>query len=297
MKPTVRIRDKLRRQPDSPGDSESASVDSAESELRDLYLDLLEGALTHTLYDPPDTRDPPQHVREAFADEFKRLGLSLKPGEVRETVLRTEGRDWPVYAQTMVGVERLRNVRRCIEAVLTDRVAGDLIEAGCWRGGVTIMMRGVLSAYRDRDRVVWAADSFAGLPTPDEQRYPADVGDRGHTAEELAVSLDEVRGNFRRYGLLDEQVRFLPGWFRETLPTVRDHRWAIVRLDGDLYESTMNGLVNLYPGLSPGGFLIVDDYGFDNCRAAVEDYRREHGITEEIQRIDWTGAFWRRRKQ
>ena len=133
------------------------------------------------------------------------------------------------------------------------------------------MMRGVLSAYGDRERVVWAADSFAGLPAPDEERYPADVGDRGHTAEELAVPLDEVQDNFRRYGLLDEQVKFLPGWFRETLPTVSKQRWAIVRLDGDLYESTMDGLVNLYPRLSPGGFLIIDDYGFDNCRAAVDD--------------------------
>ncbi len=289
------IRNKLRRQPDSAVKSEPANTDG-QSELRDHYLELLERALTHTLYHPPDTRDPPQHVREAYAEEFKRLGLSVRPQEVRETAHRTDGRDWPVYAQTMVGVQRLRNIRRCTETVLTDRVAGDLIEAGCWRGGVAIMMRGVLSAYGDRDRTVWAADSFAGLPPPDEERYPADVGDRGHTAEELAVPLDEVQDNFRRYGLLDEQVRFLPGWFRETLPTVSKQRWAIVRLDGDLYESTMDGLVNLYPRLSPGGFLIIDDYGFDNCRAAVEDYRREHGITEEIQRIDWTGAFWRRPK-
>ena len=269
---------------------------SAQPELRDLYLELLEGALTHTLYHPPDTRDPPEHVRVAFAEEFKRLGLSPRPEETREAALRAQGRDWPVYAQTMVGVERLRNVRRCVETVLADGIPGDLIEAGCWRGGVAMMMRGVLQAHGDRDRVVWAADSFAGIPAPDEERYPADVGDRGHTAEELAVSLEEVQDNFRRYGLLDQQVKFLAGWFRETLPSVRDHRWAVVRLDGDLYESTMDGLVNLYPGLSAGGYLIVDDYGFDNCRAAVEDYRREHGITDEIQRIDWTGAFWRRRE-
>jgi O-methyltransferase len=287
------IRNKLRRQ-GSVGEPGATRTDATQPELRDLYLELLERALTHSLYYPPDSRDPPQYVRDAYAEEFKRLGLSPRPPEVRETARRAEGRDWPVFAQTMVGPERLRNVRRCVETVLADRIPGDLIEAGCWRGGVTIMMRGVLNAYNERDRVVWAADSFAGIPAPDEQRYPADVGDRGHTADELAVPLEEVRDNFGRYGLLDDQVRFLAGWFRDTLPTVGDHRWAVIRLDGDLYESTMDGLVNLYPGLSTGGYLIIDDYGFDNCRAAVDDYRREHGITEEIQRIDWTGAFWRR---
>lgn len=283
--------------PDSEGDSAGARSDP---ELRTLYLDLLERALTHTLYYPPDTRELPEHLQEAFAQEFLRLGVAQEflrlnePKDSRDAERREEGKDWPVYAQTMVGLKRLRNVRECVESALADEVPGDLVEAGCWRGGVAIMMRGILRAHDIEDRTVWAADSFAGLPEPDVGRYPADSGDVGHTLEELAVSIDEVRDNFRRYGLLDDQVKFLEGWFKQTLPTLRDRRWAVVRLDGDLYESTMDGLVNLYPRLSPGGYLIVDDYGFDNCRAAVEDYRREHGITEEIQRVDWTGAFWRR---
>lgn len=257
-----------------------------------LYLDLLERAVTHTLYDPADTGPPPEFARAAFEREFKRLGI--RPEPISAEQMRAEGRDWPVYAPTMVGLERLRNVRACVESVLADEVPGDLIEAGCWRGGVAILMRGILAAHAVTDRSVWAADSFAGLPPPDEERYPADAGDQNHTAEELAVSLDEVCGNFRRFGLLDERTRFLEGWFKDTLPGMRDRSWAVVRLDGDLYESTMDGLVNLYPGLSVGGYLIIDDFAFDNCRAAVEDYRREHGITEQIESIDWTGAFWRR---
>jgi O-methyltransferase len=71
--------------------------------------------------------------------------------------------------------------------------------------------------------------------------------------------------------------------------------WSVVRLDGDLYESTMDGLANLYPGLSPGGFLIVDDYGgLAPCRAAVDDYRRDNRIAEEIVEIDWAGVYWRK---
>jgi hypothetical protein len=290
------LRERLGRQ-DSDG---GPTPTHTEPDLRSLYLDLLEGALTHTLYHPPDTRELPPDVKEEFAEEFLRLGVAQEflrlgePKDARDAERRAEGKDWPVYAQTMVGLKRLRNVRDCVETVLADGVPGDLIEAGCWRGGIAIMMRGILRAYGVEDRLVWAADSFAGLPEPDERRYPADAGDRGHTVEELAVSIDEVGDNFRRYGLLDDQVKLLPGWFSETLPGVQNRRWAVIRLDGDLYESTMDGLVNLYPGLSTGGYLIVDDYGFDNCRAAVEDYRREHGITDEIQRIDWTGAFWRR---
>jgi O-methyltransferase len=265
-------------------------------ELRGRYLDLLERAITHNLYHPPDTGEPTGFRREEFRRELERTGgvegLSLGSPQMA----RLKGRDLPIYAPTMVGRDRLRNVRRIVEQVVADRVPGDLIEAGCWRGGVGILMRGVLEAYGSRDRSVWLADSFQGVPAPNEERYPADAGDLNHTADELAVSLGEVQSNFRRFGLLDERVRFLEGWFRDTLPGVRDRRWAVVRLDGDLYESTMDGLVNLYPGLAVRGYLIVDDFGFPNCRAAVDDYRREHGITEPIERIDWTGVYWRRRE-
>lgn len=261
---------------------------------RELYIDLLERAVTHTLYFPTDKREPPDDVQESFKAELERAGID-DIGWFGDLELREEGRDWPIYAQTMVGVKRTRNVRRCVEALLAERIPGDLIEAGCWRGGTAIMMRGILKAHDVRDRTVWAADSFAGLPKPDGERFPADAADINYKVEELAVPIAEVRNNFFRYGLLDGQVRLLEGWFNETLPTLAAERWALVRLDGDLYESTMDGLVNLYPRLSPGGFLIVDDYGWVNCRQAVEDYRNEHSIDEPIERIDWAGAFWRKR--
>jgi O-methyltransferase len=198
----------------------------------------------------------------------------------------------------MVGLTRLRNLRECIADVVTGGVPGDLMETGVWRGGATIFMRAALKAYGDTQRMVWAADSFQGLPRPDP-RYPADAGDpHWRWSEFLGVSQTEVEANFRRYGLLDDQVRFLPGWFQDTLPTAPVDRLAVLRLDGDMYESTKVALDALYPKVSPGGYVIVDDYkNLPGCKAAVDDYRAENGIDEPMQDIDWTAIFWQRRRQ
>jgi O-methyltransferase len=150
-------------------------------------------------------------------------------------------------------------------------------------------------AYGDLTRTVWLADSFQGLPKPNPGRYPADRDDRLWAKTELAVSLDEVKANFDRYGLLDDQVRFLQGWFSETLPSAPIDRLAVLRLDGDMYESTKVALDALYPKLSVGGYVIVDDYGaIPACRQAVSDFRLENGVEEPIHSIDWTGVYWRR---
>ena len=169
------------------------------------------------------------------------------------------------------------------------------METGVWRGGASIYMRGVLAAYGVTDRIVWLADSFSGLPKPNESDYPADKDLDLSGIEYLSVSVDEVRHNFERYYLLDDQVRFLVGWFKDTLPNAPVERLAVLRLDGDLYESTMDALGSLYPKLSTGGFLIVDDYGeIAACAKAVNDYREAHGVTDQIIEIDHDGVYWRK---
>ncbi|TSD93146.1 hypothetical protein FOS14_23755 [Skermania sp. ID1734] len=208
--------------------------------------------------------------------------------------LRADGRDWPQLAHTMTGVARMKNLQFCVEDVLARGIPGDFIETGVWRGGSCIFMRGILAAYGVNDRRVWVADSFEGLPPPDPSKYPADAGDALYTYSQLAVSKEDVQQNFRRYGLLDDQVVFLKGFFRDTLPTAPISQLAIVRLDGDMYESTMDGLNNLYPKLSEGGYLIVDDYALPGCRQAVTDFRAAHGITDPMEVIDWTGVYWRK---
>jgi O-methyltransferase len=203
-------------------------------------------------------------------------------------------RDICQFSHTMVGRKRLENIIHCLDVIKVDGLAGDLAETGVWRGGACILMRGYLAAWNMRDKIVWVADSFEGLPKPSM------LQDLGYdlSAERvpiMAVTLEEVQENFRRYSLLDGQVRFLKGWFRDTLPVAPIDKLALLRLDGDLYESTMDALNALYHKVVPGGFVIIDDYGdFEPCRRAVHEFRDLHGIAEPIETIDWAGCYWRK---
>ncbi len=243
-----------------------------------LYLDLLIRCVANTIYgDPPQ---PPMI-------------------QVYDRAQREEGKDLPSVAHSMAGLKRLMNLRDLCLQVLDERIAGDFIETGAWRGGACILMRGVLAARNEKSRCVWVADSFEGFPPPDKANYPADHASPLHLPfhqfPQFAVSVEEVARNFAAYGLLDEQVRFVKGWFRDTLSNIPANHFAIIRLDGDLYESTLQGLEALYPRLAPGGFLIVDDYGcFEYCRQAVTDYRAANGISAGIVAVDWTGVYWRK---
>jgi O-methyltransferase len=283
-----------------------ASAPDGSAEPVQLYLELLKRTLTGAVAEDNDSilggvrmsgsRVLRKRVANGVADLFGRIGIELAYKKPYDPQLRALGRDWPARADSMIGLARMDNIQQCVEAVLRDDVPGDLIETGVWRGGATIFMRGVLKAHGDTSRVVWVADSFEGLPPPDPIRYPADTGDVFFTNKGLAVGVDRVRHNFERYGLLDEQVKFLPGWFKDTLPTAPIEKLAIMRLDGDLYESTWQAIEALYPKLAPGGFCIVDDYGtlVDQCQRAIHEYREAHGITEEIVDIDGNGAYWRK---
>jgi O-methyltransferase len=230
-----------------------------------------------------------------YLDLMKRCLTDWIHIEKERVKMRSEGQDWPSNAHTMIGLQRLNNLQFCAEDILANQVPGDFIETGVWRGGSVIFMRAILKAHNITNRSVWVADSFAGVPPPNPKQYPLDAGIRLDSFPQLAIPREEVELNFARYGLLDAQVRFLPGWFRDTLPSAPMDTLALLRLDGDLYESTMDGLIHLYPKLSVGGYIIIDDYGaIEACKQAVHDYRTSHGITEKIVDIDGTGAYWQR---
>jgi hypothetical protein len=249
--------------------------------LGDRYLDLMVRILANTIY------------RDGWAGF--RQGMAGGVAGAFDPALRERGLDWPAVAHTMVGIKRLENLRALAQRALDDRVPGDFIETGVWRGGCCILMRAVLAANGATDRRVYVADSFAGLPPPNEALYPADKGLDLSIYRELAIPLEQVKDNFSRYGLLDEQVVFVKGLFKDTLPEIPARSFALLRLDGDLYESTINALEALYPKLSPGGFVIVDDYRvIAACQRAVDDYRARLGIAAPIHEIDDSGVWWQK---
>jgi O-methyltransferase len=268
-----------------------------------LYLDLLKKTLTR--YDlEGEWRFRPyvntEHgidarMKRAIHTAVRRRGLELVRPERIDLSLRKTGREsWPATAETMIGLMRLDQLQSAVEDVIARRVPGDFIETGAWRGGACIFMRGVLAVHGVTDRTVWVADSFEGLPPPSEQ-YPVDSdGFAFWEQSDLAIGQDEVERNFAKYGLFDDQVKFLKGWFKDTLPSAPIERLAILRLDGDMYESTIQALESLYGKVSDGGYVIIDDYGsVEGCRLAVEDFRTEHGILNPMTKIDSDGVFWR----
>ena len=235
---------------------------------KELYLDLIRNCLLNTIYEDPDIG----HTE--FSSSLRENGLA-----------------WPSKAHTMIGNRRMRNIQNATETVLQEGIPGDLIETGVWRGGACIFMQAILKAWGVTDRTVWVADSFEGLPKPSRVE---DAGDRHHEFRELAVSLEEVQSNFQKYNLLDDQVRFLKGWFSDTLASAPIDKLSVLRLDGDMYSSTMDAFDALYHRVSPGGFVIIDDYGaVPACKHAVGDFRTKNNITATIIDIDNSSVFWR----
>ncbi len=273
-----------------------AATDHQLSQVRERYLDLMVKTLANVIYGEPLTQ------RRKLRHWLRSLGNRMLGDKVIAPVpersfeeTRAEGRDWPALAHTMVGLRRLNNLRELTARALVENVPGHFIETGVWRGGCCLLMKAVLEAYGARERRVYVADSFAGLPRPKPDLYPADRKDRLYQRDELRVPVEEVRANFAKYGLLDDHVIFLEGLFQETLPRFEESQLALIRLDGDMYESTTVALQALYPKVAPGGFIIIDDYGaVAACKQAVTDFRQQLSITDELHRIDWTGVWWRK---
>ncbi|WP_417469611.1 class I SAM-dependent methyltransferase [Maricaulis sp.] len=253
-----------------------------DDELRLLYLkSCLSGAedFDYAIY---------HDIRTTRESAYRSLQESRMIGRFPERKIHNSG-----FSHTMMGRKRLDSLHECLDIIRRNNVQGDLIECGVWRGGGCILMAGYLRTYGMAGRKIIVADSFEGLPTStyeqdlklnlDKNRFP-----------ELAVSEEAVRDNFATYGLLSDEVVFLKGWFSETLQHAPTTRLALLRLDGDLYESTMDTLTALYDKVVDGGVIIVDDYGaIPACRLAVEDFFAARGeATPEVTVVDWTGVYW-----
>jgi O-methyltransferase len=272
--------------------------------LRARYLELLRRALVNLIYPehelrierleagavPQDRQERDRMLRDiryGDADDFAGLLAAKQNGSV------WRGKPWR-FSHTMVGMRRLEHLQWCAERVFEDGVPGDFLEAGVCQGGASILLRALQVAYGQPRRRTWLADSFEGLPVPSHEadtNYDFSEGKQPW----LAFSRAAVEDNFRTYDLLSEEVVFLPGWFRDTLENAPVPALAILRLDADLYESTREALVALYDRVSPGGFVVIDDYdAFAPCRTAVQEFRAERGITAPIRHIDRMAVYWRK---
>jgi Macrocin-O-methyltransferase (TylF) len=278
----------------------NARIDDEEARI--LYLDLLKKCVMNTIYEDPPA---PAYVINGQIVQFD--GYSSDR--------RLAGRDWPTKAHTMIGLKRLNNIQALADDVLNAGVEGDFLEAGVARGGATIFMRGILKAYGIENRTVWVADSFCGFPSREQtsaRSYSSPefaqlseriaAGDTSLLASmetlKSGMKLEDVKKNFERYGLLDDRVQFLPGYFHETLPSAPVRKLAILRADGDLYDSTYQILENLYPRVSVGGYVIVDDYhSFIECRQAVHDYLDAKKIRATLVQIDQDAVFWQKQEK
>ena len=269
------------------------------SPAADLYLELLKRSILNSLYAEHEALirylvDMARNRKPVDADVLHHPLLRLKTTIAYLDEINTDGRRPHRFAHAMAGRKRLDNVHACLDAIRADGVPGDLLEAGVWRGGLPLFMRGWLKAHGDEQRTVWLADSFAGVPPA---THPEDAGVNLSAADIpwIAIPREEVEETFRRYDLLDDRVRMLEGWFKDTLPSAPVTQLALLRVDGDLYESTMDALTALYDRVAPGGFVIIDDYGdIPACRRAVDQFRAARGIEAPITAVDWTGAFWRK---
>lgn len=260
--------------------SNDANLQSAVelAEIRSHYLDMIAKTLDGTIYG--DGSLTGSGVREYDANQ------------------RENGLDWPSVAFTMIGTKRLSNLRKIIESVIGEHVPGDIVETGVWRGGACIMARAVLLAYGITDRKIIVCDSFEGLPSPNVEKFPEDRDAIFHLYADLSVSLETVKSNFAKFNLLDDQVVFLKGWFKDTMPTVQSEKIAVLRLDGDMYESTIDPLLHLYDRIPDGGWVIVDDYhAIPSSKAAVHDFLDSRKETPYIHDIDSSGVFFRKNEK
>jgi len=252
-------------------------------ELNNPYVDLLKRAVSNYLY--YGAREPFNHFESGSF--YGRNAALMKP-VVPEVFL----------PHSALAVPKLNALQSLMFDVIVNGVPGDFIEAGIYRGGTAIFMCGFMKAYGINDRVVWAADSFAGIPISKKYAHIKDPVDEWE--HRYVAGFKEVQSTFRRYGLLDDHVRFIKGYFADTLPTAPIQQLALARLDADSYESTMDVLENLYPKMAVGGYVIIDDWGLEKCRQAVHDYRARLSINDPIHYVmgekhetSAYEAFWR----
>ena len=280
----------------------SGDLDREVSPEARLYLDLLKKCLTRQLFDDDDFDVAPHsgslkgRVARSALEVLASRNIRLVCRGQTRVEDKIEGIGWPAKAETMRGSRQLEFLESAVQRILSENVPGDLFEAGCWRGGAVIFMLGVLRALRQTGRKVWAADSFAGYPAPTRHSYEADRF-LWSQRDYFSVSRAEFEQNVARYDLISDDLRILEGFFDQSIPKAPIWRLAMIRIDIEGYEGVRAALDVLYPKLSPGGFVVVDELEVAGCNHAIDEFFARTGRKEEILPIPQKkpkGAYWRK---
>lgn len=251
-----------------------------------LYIKNLIGTLTRTFFEKNE--DPKWEKMTAVYE--------ANPGYFTPMVSRIEGGEcWPLEADSMIGVYRMVNIYEALEEVSSKNIQGDFVETGVWKGGACVLANAVIHELGEEEsRKVHVFDSFEGLPAPYMQQ---DNGDNHHTIACLAVSVETVKEVLEKYGYLTENVIFRKGFFKDTMKETSDiEKIAILRLDGDMYSSTIEVLEALYDKVQAGGIIIVDDWTLPGAKSAVMDFLKSRESSPEFISIDRFSCFWRKMK-
>jgi hypothetical protein len=202
---------------------------------------------------------------------------------------------------TMTSSERISALCHAVRYIAKHGIPGDIVECGVWRGGSVMAAALTLQAEHDISRALHLFDTFAGMPPPSAVDRAAQSG---RTAASLLAEADsssdlwalapinDVRANLESTNYPVDRIRLIKGRVEDTIPREAPAEIALLRLDTDWYESTRHELIHLYPKLSIGGVLIVDDYGhWEGARRAVDEYIRDNSLAILLHRIDYTGRI------
>lgn len=252
------------------------------------YIKNLIGVITRTSYTPS--------TDEKISDKFKYLEEIYKKTShyFNDSDLRLCGEEcWPLEADSMIGVYRLHNVYHVLKDVIENNIEGDFVETGVWKGGSCVLANAIIHEYKqEQERRVHLFDSFSGLPMP---YMKEDEGDIHHTHECLAISIETVKGVCSSYGLLTPNLVFRRGWFKDTMQNVSDiDKISVLRLDGDMYSSTIEVLDALYDKVPVGGYIIIDDWCLPGARQAVVDFTTKRKINPNLIAIDNASCYWKK---
>ncbi len=267
--------------------------------MQERYLDLIKRFLIRYEFDEEIIEYRDLRSTTKFRHGLKML-LKFLPDDVfvlekskkRELSERLEGKDWPVTAESMIGLKRMNQLHDALRVIENEDIPGDIVETGIWRGGALIFAASFLEIYGVKGRKIFGCDSFEGLPKP-STAYPVDLGDIHYQFDYLSVAIEQVRRNLKKYNVSLDSVTLVKGWFSDTLHKLDTDKVAILRLDGDMYSSTIEALEALYHKVAPGGFVIIDDFSLKGANQAIVDFLNQRSIAVEFVKIDDTASYFR----